>query len=170
MPQQQGIPWIVRKVINFAHLELSMKQTLEQASSPDGTITAPVTSIHVTQTVTPGSFNSDSSYVLDGVTREATVPIFGAMSMCAHYVGVADDDEGGEGNLLQRLERPVDGDDTVGLKEVAKGLAAGWTTTTVWGVEKIDGNRHYIKDCTTVKGAEVARARLVYDYKGPPTK
>ncbi|KAI9751188.1 MAG: hypothetical protein M4579_006167 [Chaenotheca gracillima] len=154
---QQGIPWIIRKIINYAGVELEMKQSSEvPSSSDDGT---PVTSIAVKQTVTPGGFNSNETYVLDWSQRDATVPLFGSISVYARYLPTTDLDDSA---LREKLTR-VNEDATI-IEEVVKSTQSGWQTTGIWGFEMIDGKRFYTRNTTTVKGEEQIKLRLVYDF------
>lgn len=154
---QQGVPWIIQKVINFASLELIMRQ--QPPAHPE----TPATVININQIVRPGGFDSANSYVLDGDTREDTVPIFGAMSMRAAYANAADVTE--DDALGRNVERPISGDERIGIREVAKGVHTGWSTTSLWAFEKVDGERRFCKYCITTKEDQKAQARLVYDYK-----
>ncbi|KAI6443883.1 hypothetical protein MCOR17_011323 [Pyricularia oryzae] len=157
----QNIPWIIRQVISYASLELTMVQ--KEAEPPE----RPTTVIDVKQTVKPGGFDTDNSYILDGETRTDKVPIFGAMSMRAVYVPMSEiTKEDTMGNII---EEPSTTDKRVALKEMTEGVNTGWKTTALWAFQEIDGERRFCKYCTTTKGEgeEKVQARLVYDYKLP---
>nr|QJY30859.1 hypothetical protein [Discosia rubi] len=156
----QGVPWIVRKVISFASLEITMDQ--KEPAPP----TDPSTIIKVKQTVRPGGFDTANSYVLDGKLRTDTVPIFGAMSMRAQYVSSVE--VSSEDVLGREIEKPIASDDRVGIKEVTEGVNTGWKTTALWGFERINGERRFCKYCITTKEGQNVQARLVYDYKALP--
>ena len=161
--QKQGIPWIIRKVISFATLELKMVQ------NPPAPPERPTTVIDINQTVRPGGFDTANSYILDGETRHDKVPIFGAMSMRAQYVTMG---EVGQDELMgHEIEQPDVADGRVGIKEMTEGVNTGWKTTAVWVFEKADGetgHRRFCKYCTTTKGEQRVQARLVYDYRVTP--
>ncbi|KAK2051503.1 hypothetical protein LY76DRAFT_640100 [Colletotrichum caudatum] len=153
----QNIPWIVRKVISYASLELKMEQ--KDPAPPDRAATV----IDVSQTVRPGGFDTANSYILDGEIRHAKVPIFGAMSMRAQYVPMAEVSE--EDLMGHEIERPSVSDDRVAIKEMTEGVNTGWKTTVLWGFEKVNEERRFCKYCTTTRGDEKVQARLVYDYR-----
>ncbi|TLD09210.1 uncharacterized protein PgNI_07972 [Pyricularia grisea] len=153
----QNIPWIIRRVISYASLELKM---IQKAAEPPE---RPATVIDVIQTVRPGGFDSENSYILDGETRTDKVPIFGAMSMKAVYVPMAEVST--EDIMGQVIEQPSATDDRVAIKEMTEGVNTGWKTTALWAFQEIDGERRFCKYCTTTKGEEKVQARLVYDYK-----
>lgn len=116
------------------------------------------------QTVRPGGFDTRNEYVIDGAKRTDTVPIFGEITMHASYVG-----PGGvtrEQTLAHDIES-VD-DQHAAILEVVDSENMGWTATTVWAFEVIDGERRFCKYNTTVKGEQTATARMVLDYLGPP--
>ncbi|KAL8840022.1 MAG: hypothetical protein Q9170_001506 [Blastenia crenularia] len=154
----QGIPWIVRKVINVANLELSFQQDLPETENAAIRFT-------VKQTVRPGGFDSSNEYILDGKTRYDTVPLFGEISATNSYVtrdAVTMEDS------LQRHIEQVDGDERIGILEITTGVYTGWTSQTLWGFEKIDGKKYFCKYATTTKGDQKATARMVFDYLGSP--
>lgn len=156
--EQQGIPWIIRKIINYAALELAMTQKEASASNT-------AVEIAVKQTVRPGGFDSFNSYILDGAVREETVPIFGTIAMHADYVKAGAIAE--EELLGYEIEGMKDGE-KVAIREVTKSVHSGWETVTVWGFEEVQGERRYCKYCVTTKDEKTATARLVYDYRGVP--
>ncbi|KAK4198707.1 hypothetical protein QBC40DRAFT_266574 [Triangularia verruculosa] len=48
------------------------------------------------------------------------------------------------------------------------GKAAGWRSTVEWGFEMIAGEKRLVKWNVIVKGCQVAKAKMVYDYVGEP--
>ncbi|KAI4207807.1 MAG: hypothetical protein LQ348_000444 [Seirophora lacunosa] len=154
----QGIPWIVRKVINVASLELSFQQDLPETED------APIR-FTVKQTVRPGGFDSSNEYILDGKTRYDTVPIFGEVSATNVYVG---HDEVTKADSLQREIEQISGQSTVGIMEKTVGIHTGWTSRTLWAFERVEGQRRLCKYATTTKDDQKATARMLFDYLGPP--
>lgn len=155
---QQGIPWIVRKVINVASLELSFQQDLPETED------APIR-FTVKQTVRPGGFDSANEYILDGKTRYDTVPIFGEVSARNSYV--SENDVTSEDSLGREIER-ISGQQRIGIMEIASGVHTGWTSRTLWGFETIEKGRHLCKYAITTKDEQKATARMVFDYLGTP--
>lgn len=116
------------------------------------------------QTVRPGGFDTRNEYVIDGAKHTDTVPIFGEITMHASYVppgGVTPE---------QTLEYEIESvdDQHAAIVEVVHSDNMGWTATTIWGFEMIDGERRFCKYNTTEKAEEIAKARMVLDYLGPP--
>lgn len=135
--------------------------------------TSSTTVIEIKQTVRPGGFDTANKYVLDGETRTDTVPMFGAMSMRAQYVGRAEASDilnASSSNMGKDLETPLggDGEGRVGISEISQGVNTGWKTVAVWGFQRLDGERRFCKYCITTKGDQKAEARLVYDYRALP--
>ncbi|KAK4651077.1 hypothetical protein QC762_700105 [Podospora pseudocomata] len=50
------------------------------------------------------------------------------------------------------------------LSQLGKG--AGWRSTVEWGFEVIAGEKRLVKWAVTVKGSQVAKVKMVYDYVG----
>ncbi|EHK20210.1 uncharacterized protein TRIVIDRAFT_48080 [Trichoderma virens Gv29-8] len=155
----QGIPWIVRKIINWADLEL---QYIKLPVESDRT----ATKFSFKQTVRPGGFDTKNEYIVDGKKRTDTVPIFGEITMHCDYVGLH---ALTSGQLLGRDIESVD-EEHAAIVEVVESENMGWVTTTVWGFETIDGERRLCKYNTTVKGDLVEKATMVHDYIGVPAE
>lgn len=132
------------------------------------------TVIDIKQTVRPGGFDTANQYILDGEIRTDNVPIFGAMSMRARYVGRAEVNNAlGASSLEREIEYPLgsseDGEEVMAIEETSEGKNTGWKTVAVWGFERVDGGRRFCKYCITTKGDRKAEARLVYNYRALPT-
>ncbi|KAH6650458.1 hypothetical protein F5144DRAFT_523685 [Chaetomium tenue] len=153
----QGIPWIIRKIINFATLEL---EYVKLDPTPDATAAR----LAFKQTVRPGGFDTRNEYILDGESRTDTVPIFGEISMRCHYVG---SEEAAKHDAVG-LETDADNAGHAAILEILRSEPMGWAATTVWGFEVIDGVRRFVKHNSTIKGEKVEKAKLVFDYLGPP--
>ncbi|KAI1193513.1 hypothetical protein F5X97DRAFT_338829 [Nemania serpens] len=153
----QGIPWIIRKVINFASLEL---QYIKDAPSDE--TAAP--SFAFKQTVRPGGFDTINKYIIDGEKRTDTVPIFGEITMHAKYL------DRDEVTPEQTLGRGIQGDSTkdVALLEVVESENMGWKAETLWVFETIDGEYRFCKYNIITKDGQRETAKLVHDYIGPP--
>ncbi|KAK4173378.1 hypothetical protein QBC36DRAFT_381040 [Triangularia setosa] len=52
------------------------------------------------------------------------------------------------------------------LSEPGKG--AEWRSTVEWGFEVISGEKRLVKWCVTVKGSQVVKVKMIYDYIGEP--
>ncbi|KAJ3530842.1 hypothetical protein NM208_g9142 [Fusarium decemcellulare] len=152
----QGVPWLVRKVLAFASVTLTMTHSTE----PIDDSSESVTKVHVKQTISPGGFNNEDDYILDSEVRVATVPIFGTIAMRAKYTPLPDvEDE----ELRTRLEEGQTGDSVI--QEIATNEGVGWDAVGTWGFEMIDGQRYFTRTTVTKKGDEEVSVRLVYDYR-----
>ena len=52
------------------------------------------------------------------------------------------------------------------VQALAESIDNGWTADQVWGFEKVNGERRYVRHVIVKKGEDWKMARLVYDYKG----
>ncbi|KAI0854673.1 hypothetical protein F4860DRAFT_522739 [Xylaria cubensis] len=153
----QGIPWIVRKVINFASLELQYRKDIP----PDDAVAAP--SFAFKQTVRPGGFDTSNRYIIDGKSRTDTVPIFGEITMHARYLNRD------EVTAEQTWKWGVEGDaaENVAILEVVESKNMGWKAETLWIFETINGEYRFCKYNIITKGEDRATAKMVHDYIGP---
>ncbi|KAI1748130.1 hypothetical protein F4782DRAFT_383999 [Xylaria castorea] len=153
----QGIPWIIRKVINFATLEL---QYIKE--SPSDATAAP--SFAFKQTVRPGGFDTINKYVMDGEKRTDSVPIFGEITAQARYL------DRGEVKPEQTFGTGIHGDaeKDVAMLEVVESEKMGWRAEALWVFETIDGENRFCKYNTITKNGQSATAKLIHDYIGPP--
>ncbi|CAI7675530.1 unnamed protein product [Penicillium discolor] len=152
----QGVPWLIRKVLAYASVTLTLTHSTEPAKDGSGDITK----VRMKQTISPGSFSNEDDYILDSETREATVPIFGTIAMYAKYTPLAEIEDA---ELRARLEEGKTG--AAAIQEIAKNKGAGWDAVGTWGFEIIDGQRYFTRTTVTKKGDQEVSVRLVYDYR-----
>lgn len=166
---KQGVPWVVRKVLQYANLSLEIQQA---SSLPDGTTTefrvddsgldspaGAITILRIKQTVNPGGFDSEGIYHLDGKLQAFSLPIFGDVKMKLQYINVADVPNE---PLRQRLDKANPSSIVIG--EVAHNRARGWEASVVWAFELVDGQRYLTRNIFTSKDKQKVEARMVYDY------
>lgn len=118
-----------------------------------------VMTIHVQQVVTPGSFSSETVYMLDSTPMESSVPIFGQVIGHSTYTQLEE---------LQHTEvrdRLVKEGGKAAIQELVSSKHGGWETLGIWGFEQINGIRYFTRTNYSSRGDEVVVARLVYDYK-----
>lgn len=150
----QGIPWIVRKVINFASLEL---QYVKLPPAPGSTAAR----FGFKQTISPGGFNTSNEYIIDGESRTDTVPIFGEISAQCSYIG--------RDAVAKHVGNVVDSNSVdMAILEIIRSEVMGWSASTVWVLEMVEGGQRLVKHNTTTKGERVEKAKMVFDYLGPP--
>lgn len=184
----QGVSWWTRQALKFATVTLHIKQyaTVEEiatssASPTDSPTEAPpleeistiktmskqpeqLTHIDIEQTATGGISGSPENRVLDWVQRERDDKVFGkgrGMSRWATLEQVDDD-------FLK--EGWLDGDAECagpeGQKHVESFVDAerGWTARQMWGFAQVQGKRYHVRRVVVIKGEQVKKVRLVYDF------
>ncbi|KAJ5717596.1 hypothetical protein N7488_003242 [Penicillium malachiteum] len=161
----QGVPWITRKALRFAHLSLQISQSVVFSDvSSDSATDSPsedggsVTVLHVRQTVTPGSFNSDSSCPMNGQFHDMSVPIFGDIKMKLRYVSTDDV----QNDLIRQSFEDACASKMV-IDEGAENPKMGWSAHVLWGFENINGKRYFTRNVRTWKKDEIVVVRMVYD-------
>ncbi|KAJ6104788.1 hypothetical protein N7523_011108 [Penicillium sp. IBT 18751x] len=167
--EKQGAPWLVRKALKYANLSLDIKQTsfLSDGTSveftlDDSGLDSPadaVTTLHIKQTVSPGSFDSIGTYYLDGKPQEYSLPIFGDVNMRLQYINVADINSE---PLRQRLERA--NPSKIVIEESAHNPGKGWKAQVIWAFELINEKRYLTRNVSTWNEKEKVEARMVYDH------
>ncbi|KAI0855299.1 hypothetical protein F4860DRAFT_40184 [Xylaria cubensis] len=153
----QGVPWIIRKVINFATLELQyIKETQSDAAAGP--------SFAFKQTVRPGGFDQTNTYNIDGEKRTDTVPIFGEITVHCKYL------DRNEVKPEQTFGTGIQGDaeKDVAMLEVVESEKMGWRAEALWVFETINGEYRFCKYNIITKGGQSAKAKLVHDYLGLP--
>lgn len=121
---------------------------------------AAVTTLHISQTVSPGSFDSEGSYPINGKAQEYSLPIFGNVSMQLRYM---DTSEVSDESLRQKLTE-ASPSKTV-IDEVAHNQTKGWEARVIWGFELIDGNRYLTRNVITKKNDKYVKSRMVYNFQ-----
>ncbi|KAL9120107.1 MAG: hypothetical protein Q9187_003341 [Circinaria calcarea] len=159
----QGLPWILRKVANFATVQLLMEQSLlpptQNVGRPATPEDTPTTMIEVTQIISPGGFSSKDTYILDTMLREASVPLFGKIAVTIQYIPVSSIDDP---TVRTRFE--ASGEPGTAILEVVKSVTNGWETSAFWGFEDINGKRYHTRNSITTKGDLSLKLRVVYDF------
>jgi len=154
---QQGVGWLTRKAIALATITLHTKEYVDDAS---------VTHIDIEQTATGGIKGTTELRVLDNQFREHTDHIFGELKGRSRWFKLSDLDESDydEKYLKEGWEKAiVDGEAIESFVENGK---AGWTARQIWGFMEVKGDRRYVRNVVVVKGDQVKRRRLVYDWAG----
>ncbi|KAJ5605421.1 hypothetical protein N7510_008202 [Penicillium lagena] len=154
----QGVPWLVRHALRYGSLSLTMTQSETTSEATDGVSGEKTTVIHVKQTVHPGGFDSEGDYPVDGKPHDASLPIFGDVSMQFQYSDVAE-----VADNTFRGSYKESGDSRI-IDEFAINAVKGWEARVIWGFELIDGKRRLTRNTRTTKGGDTVDARFVYDY------
>ncbi|KAJ5151334.1 uncharacterized protein N7482_010586 [Penicillium canariense] len=166
----QGVPWVVRQVLRYASLSLSISQSICLA---DGTFAAPpdahsnfdypgdsVTILDITQNVYPGNFNSEGIYHVNGKPQNLSLPIFGDVVMQLSYINASSiSDE----KLRQTLSEGSSCQ--VVIDEIAHNSSKGWEARVFWGFEYICDKRYFTRNAIVWKGDKTVNSRMVYDFR-----
>ncbi|KAJ5170025.1 uncharacterized protein N7500_002808 [Penicillium coprophilum] len=161
----QGVPWVVRKVLRHARLSLQICQTTStciEEKVDDSSILADnlksVTSLRITQTVNPGGFDSEGSYLVDGSKQDLSLPIFGDIQMQLKFIP--------RSHVLEDCIREtveVASLTSIVIQELALNSSKGWDAEVIWGFEELDGKRYLTRNIRTTKEDKKVIAKMVYD-------
>ncbi|CAG8270609.1 unnamed protein product [Penicillium nalgiovense] len=165
----QAVPWVVRKVLRHARLSLQIHQTTSLSkesacmnASPESSDLAdnfkPVTTLRMTQTVHPGGFDSEGSYLVDGSQQDISLPIFGDVQMQLQFIDRSDILEDSIRQILEvaSLSEKV-------IQELAHNASKGWEAEVIWGFEELNGKRYLTRNISTTKEEKKVIAKMVYD-------
>lgn len=154
----QGVSWFTRKAITITTITLDIKQYIDENG---------VVHIEIEQTGTGGIKGTTELHIMDWTERLHKDYIF--------------DNLKGRGRMLN-LDQEVINDDFLsqGWLEVSEESggphggrhiqsfvdASGWTGNQVWGFAMIKGQRRYTRRIVVIRGREVKKIRIVYDWQG----
>jgi len=162
----QGIGWLIRKIIG----QVTVRLEIEQSTDEDGS-----ENIVVTQAGVAGLKGTTESRHIpkgdDKEWRDHKDHIFGHVKGYTQWrkpEELSDSDED-EAYLKQDWEEGTD----IYIDSYVESQGNGWTARQIWGFAHVvpkDGGesvRKYVRRVVVIKGSEVKRARLVYDYVSP---
>lgn len=118
-----------------------------------------MTTLHITQTVHPGSFDSDGHYPMDGVAHDYTLPIFGDVQMLLRYANVAD-----VADKVLREKLIEANPSKIVIDEEASNSSKGWDARVIMAFELIDGKRYLTRNVVNWNDKERVTAKMVYNY------
>lgn len=165
------MPWVVRKVLRHARLSLELCQTT--TNGPTNVLSAEVnsngdtqpsensksvTTLRIKQTVNPGGFDSQGSYVVDGSTQDLSLPIFGNIQT---RLKIVETSEIVDEVIRRKFEEANCGGKVI--QELARNVSKGWEAEVIWTFESIDGKRYLTRDVSTANDEKKVIARMVYD-------
>jgi hypothetical protein len=113
--------------------------------------------LRLKQVVSPGNFDSEGAYPVDGTPQELSLPIFGDLTMRLQFINTS---EILEDTLRKKLM--TTSVNTEVIQELAKNSTKGWDAEVIWGFEEIDGKRYLTRNISTTKGNDKVIARMVY--------
>jgi hypothetical protein len=151
-PNQQGVPWALRKALKLAGVTIQMVQN----EAEDGS----VISIRAKQVVHPGGFKSDDIYNLDNEIREATVPIFGRLCIRTKYTSL-DELEAAELRACLADSRVA----KVVVQEFIQSMDNGWSSVGTLGFEEIKGKRYFTRTSIMSNKNKKIELRSVHNFK-----
>jgi hypothetical protein len=141
----------------MATVTLDVKQYLDE----DG-----ITHIDIQQTATGGIKGTAELRTLNWTESHSENYLFGPVTGMSRWSDLS----GVEDAYLK--EGWLDGEEEAGgpggEKYVENFVVAdrGWTARQIWGFAIIDGTRRHVRRLIVVKGDEVHKLRLVYDWQG----
>lgn len=112
----------------------------------------------MTQTVHPGGFDSEGSYLVDGSQQDISLPIFGDVQMQLQFIDRSDILEDSIRQILEvaSLSEKV-------IQELAHNASKGWEAEVIWGFEELNGKRYLTRNISTTKEEKKVIAKMVYD-------
>lgn len=146
----QGVPWIMRKGIAKANLDLVIKEYVDEGG---------VTHLDVEAKPSMGPAQKEFRVLDWEQTSEANHPLFGNGKARSKWAKLED--------LNDEYFRTGWEDGTTEFIFQQNEMESGVLTTLVHGFAIVNGERHYVRHITSKKGKEEAKVRLVYDYLGP---
>ncbi|CAG9954714.1 unnamed protein product [Clonostachys rosea f. rosea IK726] len=138
-----GIGYLTRKGIGLASVTLDVNE-YEAAPKPPNTATEIFTHIDIEQTAA-GLSSTHERRCVDDTWREHEDWLFGKVKGRTRWVG-----EDGKNFILSEVES----------------VGNGWTATQIWGFQKIEGERRYVRHVVVKKEDKTEVVKLVYDYTG----
>ncbi|KAJ4294706.1 hypothetical protein N0V88_004940 [Collariella sp. IMI 366227] len=145
----QGAPWLLRRIIGLVTLDFEYTKLPQAPGSRSPRF-------HQKTIIRPGGFGSENSFNIDGVAWTEPTPLFGDIRVRCHY---ANSDEVARDYGLPGLD--IADPNNAAIIESVESKAKGWTATSVWAFEVIDGVRRYVKYNTAKKGDKVEKIRMV---------
>jgi hypothetical protein len=118
----------------------------------------PVTTLHMTQTVHPGGFDSEGSYSVDGSRQDVSLPIFGDVQMQLRFIDRPDILE----DPIRQILEVASLSDKV-IQELAHNASKGWEAEVIWGFEELEGKKCMTRNISTTKDEKKVIAKMVYD-------
>ncbi|KAI0452057.1 hypothetical protein F5B21DRAFT_484964 [Xylaria acuta] len=155
MLKLHGVPWLLRKILGWVSMTVAIKTW---SDTPTG-----LTHFLIEYKPPLGLPTSSEERVFNFEGDEFTVPIYGKLRVRMRWATAKELDgideflaEGFEGTNIHMMTEHVDLD-TV--------------THQVFGFEEVGGTRFHTRHIVVMRGEEVQKLRLVYDYIGPrPSK
>ncbi|CAH0001095.1 unnamed protein product [Clonostachys byssicola] len=158
----QGIGYLTRKGIGLASVTLDVNE-YEAAPKPPNAATEIFTHIDIEQTAA-GLSSTHERRCVDDTWREHEDWLFGKVKGRTRWVALAEVDDEFLKTGWEEEKVGEDGKNLI-LSEV-ESVGNGWTATQIWGFQKIDGERRYVRHVVVKKEDKTEVVKLVYDYTG----
>ncbi|PQE08151.1 lccl domain-containing protein [Rutstroemia sp. NJR-2017a BVV2] len=159
----QGIPWIMRKVINMASISMCVKQSVDDAGIETLVVEQFATGIKAETEVRKLDWSV--------ITTESAV--WGDATHRSRRVNIkksVEDDNGKpldpyltDGWVMMDNEKE---DDDAWIFDVVENKSRGWVIEQIWGFILVDGKKYHARKTLVRRGDEVAKARTRYEWKG----
>lgn len=122
-------------MIRYAKISVTISQKesdctsetiLDQNSDSVEACKAPMTTLHIRQTLSPGSFDSDEVYPIDGRQKQYSFPLFGNIAMQLRYMNTS---KVSDQTLRQQLTEATASE--IVIEEVSHNLDKGWDSLVI---------------------------------------
>ncbi|MCJ1358360.1 MAG: hypothetical protein MMC33_008359 [Icmadophila ericetorum] len=171
----QGVPWLLRKAAPLATVTLSINTSIQPT---DG-----VTILNISIVSTGGFGAQSETRSVDGSPFEQENKLIGAVKGRCQWVTSEEVGRSGDGKDVQFLrgilfydgkkceegegwEEEQDGSGGQRVHFALESVGKGWVAEQVGGIERVEGERMYVRRWVVRKGGKVEMARMVYDYVG----
>jgi len=157
----QGVSWFTRKVIQWATITLHVKEYVPE----DG-----VTHIDIDQTVSGGIQGTTELRCLDWTERSHSDHMFGDLKGKSRWIDLGSAEAGALDSFLK--DGWLEDGEAAGpngethIQSWVENEGNGWTAEQIWGFAVVDEVRYYVRRVVVIKGEEVLKVRLVYNWQG----
>jgi hypothetical protein len=125
------------------------------------------THIDISQTATGGLKGTTEVRVLNWQERTHSDHLFGDLKGKSRWIDLSPEDTPDE--FLRDGWEPSQkaGPNGEGfIQSFVVNESKGWTADQIWGFAVIEGQRYHVRRVVVIKGKEVVKVRLVYNWKG----
>ena len=130
------------------------------------------THIRIEQTATGGIKGETEIRQLDWSEVPHSSGVFGEMANRTRWTSVDSNAESGGGGPLHPwlsegwLDEDLNQNGQSFVQNWVVNEKSGWTAEQIWGFASINGERYHVRKFLVMKGNEVAKTRMVYDWRG----
>ena len=160
----QGIPWLIRKVVNITTLSLKVAHEIEDSGVKTMVIT------QAASVAIAGLSEEKEVRFLDGREVIHSSALFGTSSARSRMVNLSTatghDGKPLDPALVRDFLQEGDAGGDNNLFDLVVHQTKGWVMEQIWGFGKVNGERWLMRKMRLSKGKEVAISTAYYDWKG----